>query len=122
MRSTRQLHEELAWHSAQLEAARDLKHAAEERHSDEDMAETEAALEGRREEVLGLRERRTRLLKELDRRPDGYGASSAHKSEEERRREEREAQRRYEETLGDVSREVSSEEVSGEMPDREANP
>ncbi len=32
------------------------------------MAETEAALEGRREEVLGLRERRTRLLKELDRR------------------------------------------------------
>ncbi len=68
MQSTRQLHEELAWLSAQLEAARDLEHAAEERHSDEGMAETEAALEGRREEVLGLRERRTRLVKELDRR------------------------------------------------------
>ena len=68
MQSTRQLHEELAWLSAQLEAARDLEHAAEERHSDEAMAETEAALEGRREEVLGLRERCTQLLKELDRR------------------------------------------------------
>jgi hypothetical protein len=68
VQSTRQLHEELAWLSAQLEAARDLEHAAEERHSDEDMAETEAALQGRREEVLGLRERRTRLVKELDRR------------------------------------------------------
>ena len=32
------------------------------------MAETEAALEGRREEVRGLRERRTRLVKELGRR------------------------------------------------------
>jgi regulator of protease activity HflC (stomatin/prohibitin superfamily) len=52
---------------------------------------------------------------------DGYGAS-AQKSEEERRREEREAQRRYEETVGEVSREVSSEEVSTEMPDGEANP
>jgi len=68
MQSTRQLHEELAWLSAQLEAARALEHAAEERHSDEAMAETEAALEGRREEVLGLRERCTQLLKELDRR------------------------------------------------------
>lgn len=66
--STRQLHEELAWLSAQLEAARDLEHAAEERHSDEDMAETEVALEGRREEVRGLRKRRTRLVKELGRR------------------------------------------------------
>jgi regulator of protease activity HflC (stomatin/prohibitin superfamily) len=52
---------------------------------------------------------------------DGYGASSQ-KSEEERRREELEAQRRYEETVGDVSREVSSEEVPAEMPDGEANP
>jgi regulator of protease activity HflC (stomatin/prohibitin superfamily) len=52
---------------------------------------------------------------------DGYGAM-AQKSEEERRREEREAQRRYEETVGDVSREVSSEEVPTEMPDGEANP
>ncbi len=68
MQSTRQLHEELAWLSAQLEAARDLEHAAEERHSDENMAETEVALEGRREEVRGLRKRRTRLVKELGRR------------------------------------------------------
>jgi regulator of protease activity HflC (stomatin/prohibitin superfamily) len=52
---------------------------------------------------------------------DGSGAS-AQKSEEERRREELEAQRRYEETVGDVSREVSSEEVPAEMPDGEANP
>jgi hypothetical protein len=68
MQSTRQLHEELAWLSAQLEAARDLERAAEERHSDEGMVETETALEGRREEVLRLRERRTRLVKELNRR------------------------------------------------------
>jgi len=47
---------------------------------------------------------------------DGYGAS-AHKSEEERKREEREAQRRYEETLGEASKEVPVE-----MPDGEANP
>jgi regulator of protease activity HflC (stomatin/prohibitin superfamily) len=53
--------------------------------------------------------------------PDGYTAS-AHKSQEEREREEREAERRYKETLGDVSREVSSEEVPAEMPDGEANP
>jgi regulator of protease activity HflC (stomatin/prohibitin superfamily) len=52
---------------------------------------------------------------------NGYGAS-AQKSEEQRRREEREVERRYKETLGEVSREVSSEEVSTEMPDREANP
>ena len=32
------------------------------------------------------------------------------------------AQWRYEETVGDVSREVSSEEVATEMPDGEANP
>jgi regulator of protease activity HflC (stomatin/prohibitin superfamily) len=48
--------------------------------------------------------------------PDGYGAS-VQKSEEERRREEREAQRRYEETIGEASR-----EVPGQMPDGEANP
>jgi len=53
--------------------------------------------------------------------PDGYGVS-AHKSQEEREREEREAERRYKETIGDVSREVSSEEVPTEMPDGEANP
>jgi regulator of protease activity HflC (stomatin/prohibitin superfamily) len=54
--------------------------------------------------------------------PDGYGASAQKKSEEERRREEREAEKRYKETLGEVSREVSSEEVPTEMPDGEANP
>jgi regulator of protease activity HflC (stomatin/prohibitin superfamily) len=47
---------------------------------------------------------------------DGYGAS-AQKSEEERRREEREAERRYQETIGEASR-----EVPGQMPDGEANP
>jgi hypothetical protein len=47
---------------------------------------------------------------------DGYGAS-AQKSEEERRREEREAERRYEETIGEASR-----EVPGQMTDGEANP
>ncbi len=53
---------------------------------------------------------------------DGYRASAQEKSVQERRREEREAQRRYEETVGEVSREVSSEEVPTEMPDGEANP
>jgi regulator of protease activity HflC (stomatin/prohibitin superfamily) len=52
--------------------------------------------------------------------PDGNG-SLVHKSQEEREREEREAERRYKETIGDVSREVSSEEVRTEMPDGEAN-
>jgi regulator of protease activity HflC (stomatin/prohibitin superfamily) len=47
---------------------------------------------------------------------DGYGVS-ARKSEVERRKEEREAQRRYEKTIGEASR-----EVPGEMPDGEANP
>ena len=40
-----------------------------------------------------------------DSSPDGHGAS-AKKGEEERRREEREAERRYKETLGEVSRGV----------------
>jgi regulator of protease activity HflC (stomatin/prohibitin superfamily) len=48
---------------------------------------------------------------------DGYGASV----QRERLEEEEEAKRLYEETVGDVSREVSSEEVPGEMPDGEAN-
>ncbi len=52
---------------------------------------------------------------------DGYSAS-AQKSEEERKRAERETERRYEQTIGEVSREVSSEEVSTEMPSGEANP
>jgi regulator of protease activity HflC (stomatin/prohibitin superfamily) len=57
----------------------------------------------------------------LDSSRDGYGAS-VRKSEEERRREEREAQSRYEETVGDISREVSSEEVPDQVPNGEANP
>ena len=57
-----------------------------------------------------------------DSSPDGSGASAQQKSEEERRREEREAERRYKETLGEVSREVSSEEVSAEMPEGKASP
>jgi regulator of protease activity HflC (stomatin/prohibitin superfamily) len=48
--------------------------------------------------------------------PDGYGAS-AQKSDEETTKEEREAQRRYEETIGEASREVPDQ-----MPDGEANP
>jgi regulator of protease activity HflC (stomatin/prohibitin superfamily) len=44
---------------------------------------------------------------------DGYEAKSA----QERREEEEEAERRYEETVGDVSR-----EIPGEMPDGEAGP
>jgi len=38
-----------------------------------------------------------------------------------RREEEKEAERLYEEAVGDATREVSSEEVSSEMPDGEAN-
>jgi hypothetical protein len=38
-----------------------------------------------------------------------------------RREEEKEAERLYEEAVGDARREVSSEEVSTEMPDGEAN-
>jgi hypothetical protein len=53
--------------------------------------------------------------------PNSYEAS-AQKSEAKRKREQREAQRLYEQTIGDVSREVSSEEVRAEMPDGEASP
>ena len=38
-----------------------------------------------------------------------------------RREEEKEAERLYEEAVGDAAREVSSEEVPSEMPDGEAN-
>jgi regulator of protease activity HflC (stomatin/prohibitin superfamily) len=47
---------------------------------------------------------------------NGYGASS-HKSEEERKREEREAERRYKETIGQAAKEVPDE-----MPNGESNP
>ena len=38
-----------------------------------------------------------------------------------RREEEKEAERLYEEAVGDATRDVSSDEVPGEMPDGEAN-
>jgi hypothetical protein len=38
------------------------------------------------------------------------------------REEEKEAERLYEEAVGDAAREVSSEEVPSEMPDGEAKP
>jgi hypothetical protein len=43
------------------------------------------------------------------------------RAQRERLEEEEEAERLYEEAVGDVSREVSSEEVPTEMPDGEAN-
>jgi uncharacterized membrane protein YqiK len=60
------------------------------------------------------------LLRPYLERSDGFG-TSAQKDEEQRRREEREAERRYKEALGEASREVSSEAVPGEMPNGEAN-
>ena len=53
--------------------------------------------------------------------PDGSGGDHQARAQRERREEEEEAERLYEETVGDVSREVSSEEVPTEMPDGEAN-
>jgi len=67
-KSTQRLEEELSRLSEQLEVARDLESAAEKRHIDENLLETKRAQEGRREEADRLRERRTRLVKELDRR------------------------------------------------------
>lgn len=67
-RSTRQLEKELALLSEQLEVVRDLESAAKERHSDEGMAETETALEGRKKEAERVRQRRTRLVKKLNQR------------------------------------------------------
>ena len=67
-RSTRQLEKELALLSEQLEVVCDLERTAKERHSDEDMAETEAALEGRKKEAERVRLWRTRLVKELNQR------------------------------------------------------
>jgi len=48
---------------------------------------------------------------------NGYGTSVNGESEEERKREEREAEKRYEQTIGEASREVPSQ-----MPDGETNP
>jgi hypothetical protein len=51
------------------------------------------------------------------------GASSTYGQEVKaaRLQEEEEAERLYEEAVGDANREVSSEEVPSEMPDGEAN-
>jgi regulator of protease activity HflC (stomatin/prohibitin superfamily) len=50
-----------------------------------------------------------------------YGEGVRASRREEKREAEREAERLYEETVGDAAREVSSEAVSSEMPDGEAN-
>ena len=52
---------------------------------------------------------------------DGSRGDYEARAQRERLEEEEEAKRLYEETVGDVSREVSSEEVPTEMPDGEAN-
>ena len=54
-------------------------------------------------------------------RADGSRGDYEARAQRERLAEEEEAERLYEETVGDVSREVSSEEVPTEMPDGEAN-
>ena len=53
--------------------------------------------------------------------PDGSRDDYEARAQRERLEEEEEAKRLYEQTVGDVSREVSSEEVPTEMPDGEAN-
>jgi regulator of protease activity HflC (stomatin/prohibitin superfamily) len=54
--------------------------------------------------------------------PDGSRGDYEARAQRERlEEEEEEAKRLYEETVGEVSREVSSEEVPTEMPDGEAN-
>jgi regulator of protease activity HflC (stomatin/prohibitin superfamily) len=53
--------------------------------------------------------------------PNGTRGDYEARAQRERLEEEEEAERLYEETVGDVSREVSSEEVPTEMPDGEAN-
>ena len=53
--------------------------------------------------------------------PDGSRGDYEARAHRERLEEEEEAKRLYEETVGDVSREGSSEEVPAEMPDGEAN-
>src|SRR5918993_359422 len=52
---------------------------------------------------------------------DGSRGDYEARAQRERVEEEQEAERLYEETVGDVSREVSSEEVATEMPDGETN-
>jgi hypothetical protein len=67
-RSTHWLEEELSQTSKQLEIFRASERAAFKRHAVENMPETEAAYEGRREEADRLRNWRVRLVKERNRR------------------------------------------------------
>ena len=60
-------------------------------------------------------------LSSTDGSGDGSRGDYEARARRERLEEEEEAKRLYEKTVGDVSREVSSEEVRTEMPDGEAN-
>ena len=57
----------------------------------------------------------------LESQNGSYGEGVRASRREEKKEAEREAERLYEETVGDAAREVSSEAVSSEMPDGEAN-
>jgi regulator of protease activity HflC (stomatin/prohibitin superfamily) len=57
----------------------------------------------------------------LESQNGSYGEGVRASRREEEREAEREAERLYEETVGDAAREVSSEAVSSEMPEGEAN-
>jgi regulator of protease activity HflC (stomatin/prohibitin superfamily) len=57
----------------------------------------------------------------LESQNGSYGEGVRASRREEEREAEREAERLYEETVGEAAREVSSEAVSSEMPDGEAN-
>ncbi len=83
--STRRLEEELARLEEELEAARCRESAAEERHAQEGMGETEAVLEARRTRAEHLQKERAGFLEELRRRamaekgwaPDDAGGPGA---------------------------------------------
>ncbi len=83
--STHQLEEGLARLEEELEAAQRLESAAEERHAQEGMEETEAVLEARRTRTEHLRKERASFLEELARRavvekgwaPDAAGGPGA---------------------------------------------
>ncbi len=82
-RNPRRLEEELARLEEELEAARGLERATEERHAEEDAPETEAVLEARRTRTELLAGEREGLVGELRRRaveeggwtPDDAGGS-----------------------------------------------
>lgn len=66
--STQRLKKELRHLSEQLEVARDSESTVEKEHAAEGTPETGVAREGRLEEENRLRERRARLVKELEHR------------------------------------------------------